>query len=118
MTREEKADPAARRFVLAVAIGVGRGMASPSLRTGLADLPHPALQSVVSPRRGLADRITGVLQAEQPMFGKEGIRPPCLIGPVRRCDPPCPSAPPKDAPQPTANPAVYLAEGRSIAVLE
>src|SRR5208337_542011 len=26
---------------------------SPSLRTGLADLPHPALQSVVLPRRGV-----------------------------------------------------------------
>ena len=28
-------------------IGVGRALSSPSLRTGQADLPHPALQSVV-----------------------------------------------------------------------
>ena len=55
----------------AAMIGVGRGAAS--LRTGLADLPHPALQSVVLPTRGLANRIISVLQAEQPMFGKDGI---------------------------------------------
>src|SRR5208283_6212266 len=62
----------------AATIGVGRGTASPSLRTGLADLPHPALQLVVLPPRGLANRIIGVLQAEQPMFGKEGIDASCV----------------------------------------
>jgi hypothetical protein len=53
-------------------IGVGRGSASPSLRTGLAGLPHPALRSVVLPSRGPANRIMSVRQAEQPLFGKEG----------------------------------------------
>jgi len=39
-------------------IGVGRTEwpRPPSLRTGLADLPHPALQLVVLPQRGLTDR--------------------------------------------------------------
>jgi hypothetical protein len=34
-------------------IGVGTALCRPSLRTGLADFPHPALQLVVLPRRGL-----------------------------------------------------------------
>ena len=56
-------------------IGVGK-VTLPALRTVLAVLPHPALQSVVLPSRGLADRVMGSLQAEQPMFGKVRIWPP------------------------------------------
>ncbi len=33
--------------------------APPSLRTGQAGFPHPALQSVVLPPRGLTNRLTG-----------------------------------------------------------
>src|SRR5271169_1101213 len=47
-------------LTLHVVIGVGRGIASPSLRTGLADLPHPALQSVVLPARGLTNQGHGL----------------------------------------------------------
>jgi len=34
---------------LRLTIGVGTAQRRPSLRTGLADLPHPALRSVVLP---------------------------------------------------------------------
>jgi len=34
-------------------------VSSPSLRTGQADFPHPALQLVILPRRGLTNRIVG-----------------------------------------------------------
>jgi hypothetical protein len=42
-------------------IGVGRDglFVSPSLRTGLADLPHPALQLMVLPQRGLTSHFMG-----------------------------------------------------------
>ena len=42
-------------------IGVGRNglFVSPSLRTGLADLPHPALQLMVLPKRGLTSHFMG-----------------------------------------------------------
>ena len=42
-------------------IGVGRNglFVSPSLRTGLADLPHPALQLMVLPQRGLTSHFMG-----------------------------------------------------------
>jgi hypothetical protein len=42
-------------------IGVGRDglFVSPSLRTGLADLPHPALQLMVLPQRGLTSNFMG-----------------------------------------------------------
>src|ERR1700733_7884667 len=102
----------------AATIGVGRGVASPSLRTGLAGLPHPALQLVVLPSKGLANRGTGVLQAEQPVFGKEGIWPSCVISPVGRCDPSHPDLLTQNAPQPAANPAVDHAERRVVTVQE
>lgn len=87
-----------------------RKVALPALRTGLAGLPHPALPSVVSPSRGLADRITGSLQAEQPEFGKESIRPAHMIGSVSLRDPLPSLLPSKDAPRPAANPAVNECE--------
>src|SRR5215468_1966904 len=62
---------------LEVRIGVGSidWLRSPSLRTGRADLPHPALQLVVLPARGLTGQTMGVRQRVQPPFGKERIRP-------------------------------------------
>jgi hypothetical protein len=56
------------------------GMRRPSLRTGLADFPHPALQLVVLPRRGLAEFPMGVLKTEKDwFFSKEFIRPAKMI---------------------------------------
>jgi hypothetical protein len=55
-------------------IGVGRAKRSPSLRTGRADLPHPALQSVVLPPRGLTGQRMGSRQGEQAQRGKESIQ--------------------------------------------
>src|SRR6266480_7988615 len=62
-----------------VRIGVGRiAKDSPSLRTGQAGHPHPALQSVVLPPRGLTNLCMGNCQGEQPMLGKESIHLPPL----------------------------------------
>src|SRR5204863_4208912 len=55
------------------------GSTPPSLRTGRADLPHPALRSMVLPARGLASLGMGVLQAEKPMLRKEGVGPAEIV---------------------------------------
>src|SRR3954465_13734060 len=62
-------------------IGVGRASCPgpPSLRTGLADLPHPALQSVVLPARGLMGLSIGREVGEQPVLSKEGIGPEMMV---------------------------------------
>ena len=106
----------ARKFV----IGVGRDShpASPSLRTGRADLPHPALRSVVLPARGLANRAVGSLQAEQPMFGKEAIWPSRLIRTAHVGDPLQLLLLAQQTPQSAAYPAIQRAEGPRSAVLE
>ena len=54
----------------------------PSLRTGLADFPHPALQLEVLPCNGLACFHIGIVQTEVPMFQKEGVRPSVMISPT------------------------------------
>jgi len=65
------------RFLGAVRVA-DRGresLCSPSLRTGQADFPHPALQLVVLPPRGLTRQRASVLQRKQPVLGEEGLRP-------------------------------------------
>src|SRR6201997_403562 len=103
-----------------VVIGVGRSgcPASPSLRTGLADLPHPALRLVVSPARGLADRLIGFLQTEQPTLGKEAVGPARLICTANIGNPSPLLLLAQQAPQPAAYPTVQVAEGPRPAVLE
>ncbi len=51
-----------------------------SLRTGLADLPHPAYQSVVLPPRELTGRDMSCPQREQPLPREESIRPALMVG--------------------------------------
>src|SRR3990172_7801799 len=56
-------------------IGVGRALpAPPSLRTGRADLPHPALRSVVR-FHGLAKQLVVLGETEEPKLLEVGIRP-------------------------------------------
>src|SRR5438552_18202845 len=52
---------------------------SPSLRTGLADLPHPALRLMVHLRRGLTGLRMGGCQGIQAMHSKESIGPAMMI---------------------------------------
>ena len=60
----------------------------PSLRTGRADLPHPALQSVVC-SSGLASQGKGRGHGEQPLLGKVGVGPALMVSPRPRPSPPC-----------------------------
>src|SRR5947209_15606976 len=53
---------------------------SPSLRTGRAGLPHPALQLVVLPQRGLTGLYMGCHQTHQPLLGEKGIGPAMMVG--------------------------------------
>src|SRR5262249_44160604 len=105
---------------LNVRIGVGRidWLRYPSLRTGRADLPHSALQSVVLPARGLTDRGMGLLQAKQPKCGKVGIGPARLVGTICFGTPFPAASFAQDASQPAADKAIFHAECRAIAVLE
>ena len=48
----------------------------PSLRTGQAVFPHPALRSMVLPLNGLTGLCTGILQEKEPKIGKVGIHCP------------------------------------------
>ena len=50
-------------------------MGRPSLRTGRAGFPHPALQLMVLPPRGLNDQGMGSFHTEQPMLDKVGVGP-------------------------------------------
>src|SRR5882672_3913773 len=61
---------------------------SPSLRTGLADFPHPALQLMVLPTRGLTGQTMCGDQRVQPQFGKERVGPAMMIR-----TPPTPASP-------------------------
>src|ERR1700720_3001282 len=99
-------------------IGVGRGdwFRSPSLRTGRADLPHPALRSMVLPARGLNGLGMGVAQAEEPMLGKVGIWPPDVVGASGDPRPTVLFA--QDVPQTSADPSVERRERLAMAVLE
>ena len=88
----------------------------PSLRTGLADLPHTALQSVVLPPRGLTGSSMGCNQGEQPALRKVGIRPALMIGPAPRSLSATPAS--QDATQAHPHPAVQRAKRGLRAVLE
>src|SRR5687768_16171085 len=60
-------------------IGVGRTRyGPPSLRTGRADLPHPALRLVVSATR-LDEQLVGLEHGEKTQLLKVGIRPSLVI---------------------------------------
>ena len=48
-------------------------MGPPSLRTGQADFPHPALQLVVLPQRGLPDRHKDGDERQQSEVGEEDM---------------------------------------------
>src|SRR5207253_8340910 len=91
---------------------------SPSLRTGRADFPHPALQSVVLPARGLAGQGMGFLQAIEPKLGKVGVGPARLIGTVRFGTPLPTASFAQAASKPTADPAVFNAECRVVAEID
>src|SRR5947209_16922062 len=100
-------------------IGVGRTgwfPGPPSLRTGHADLPHPALRLVVLPPRGLTGLRIGCGKGEQPLLSKEGIGPAVVI------QAPGPSfalvTVAQDATQPHPGPLVQLLKDRPVAVLE
>ena len=54
------------------------GFRLPSLRTVQADLPHTALQSVVS-SSGLARQGVGFGHGEKPPLSEEGIRPAAMV---------------------------------------
>src|SRR5262249_48570784 len=89
--------------------------AGPSRGTGLGDLPHPALRLVVLPTMGLTGQSMGMLQAEEPVLGKEDVGPSPMV--VAACNP-VPSAPTaQQASQPTAYPAVEITEDTAMAVL-
>src|SRR6266481_5572402 len=96
--------------------GRERLLASPSLRTGRADLPHPALQLVVLPTRGLTGQGMGSLQAVEPVLGKEGVGPALTIrSPHDASHPPMGT---QHTAQAAAYPAVERGERRAVAVLE
>src|SRR5882724_6230132 len=99
-------------------IGVGRGdwFRSPSLRTGLAVFPHPALQSVVLPASGLTNRCMGCDKGEQPLFGKEGVGPAVVIVPASASFPAMPA--PQNASQPRPDQSVQRCERVAVAMLE
>ncbi len=72
-------------------IGIGVGKAGypglPSRRTGLAVLPHPALQSVGYRSSGLTGQAMGLQQREKPTLGKEGVGPAVVAEPTASFDP-------------------------------
>src|SRR6202012_3559564 len=88
----------------------------PSLRTGRADLPHPALQSVVLPARGLTGLSVGCDEGEQPKLSKEGVGPAVMIPAQSPAFATLPTA--QDAPQTHPDPPVQVPEGRPVAVFE
>src|SRR3989304_5983265 len=88
----------------------------PSLRTGLADFPHPALRLMVLPLRGLTDQDMGRCQVEQPLLGKVGIRPAVMVRSSSSSTASLSFA--EDTPQTHTDPAVECGEGAAVAVLE
>src|SRR3989442_2647477 len=87
----------------------------PSLRTGRADFPHPALQLVISPLR-LARFGTGCGHREQPVFSEVSIGPELVVSP------PHPSfqtvALAQDGSHSSPYPTVQVSERTFLAVLE
>src|SRR5215469_8917720 len=71
---------------------------------------------MVLPARGLADLSIGHLQAEKPMFGKEGVRPSDVVEGARDPRPAMLLA--QDIAQPPSDPAVERREYRAMAMFE
>src|SRR5262245_5787951 len=89
---------------------------SPSLRTGRADLPHPALQLMVHLRGGLTNLRMGNCQRVQAMRGKESFRPAIMIETAAAASATTTMA--KDAAQTHADPAVKIDKSPATAVLK
>ena len=89
---------------------------SPSLRTGRADLPHPALRLMVHLRGGLTNLRMGNCQRVQTMRGKESIRPAMMIEPAAASAATTTMA--QDAAQTHADPAVKVDKSPATAVLK
>ena len=92
-------------------------MLRPSLRTGLADLPHPALRSVVFSSMETGDfRDSGLFQAEEAKRAEVAVGPSLVIG--------SPSSAPtsttfaQDRPEPSADPSVDVGQLGRVDVLE
>src|SRR6516162_5036680 len=71
---------------------------------------------MVLPARGLAYLNIGHLQAEKPMFGKEGIGPPDIVEGARDARPAMLFA--QDIAQPPSDPPVERCECRAMAMFE
>ena len=89
---------------------------SPSLRTGQADFPHPALQSVVLPTRGLTRQGRGRSQREQPLLSEESVRRLPMFPSRFAARSVSPVA--EQTAQPHPYPLVQSREGEGVAVLE
>src|SRR5438445_8749284 len=87
----------------------------PSLRTGLADFPHPALQLVISPLR-LARLRAGYGHREQPVFGEVGIGPELVVAHSHPAFQTVAFA--QDGSHSSAYPTVQVSERTFLAVLE
>src|SRR6266550_811503 len=89
---------------------------SPSLRTGRADLPHPALRLVVHLRRGLTYLRMGDCQREQAMLDKESVWPAMMIQPAAA--PTSTVTNTENAAQAHTDPTIQDHESKTTAVLE
>lgn len=88
----------------------------PSLRTGRADFPQPALPLIVLPQRGLTRLRNGTCQGQGPVLGKERIWPALLVTPTSPTGLARPVA--EDPPQPHADPIVHGRERACATVWE
>ena len=91
-------------------------MSSPSLRTGQADFPHPALQLVVLPPRGLTGQRIGALQRKEALLVKERNRPAQMI-PAAMPSPSVASLA-QQATHSHTHPLVHQRERRAVTVFE
>src|SRR5947207_15677840 len=90
---------------------------SPSLRTGRADLPHPALRLMVDLRRGgSANLRMGDCQGEQAMLGKESVGPAIMIETTTSSA--TMMAPTQNATQSHADPRIQQRKRRPVTVAE
>src|SRR5579862_1562514 len=89
----------------------------PSLRTGLADFPHPALQLASdSFTEGVTVRNVGMFQAEQPLRFKVSIWPSVVI--TSRCSVRSSTPSTQDISQPASDPFVRAHHRASARMLE
>ena len=88
----------------------------PSLRTGQADLPHPAFQLVVLPETGLTVREMGCLQTVQPLLLEESVWPLLVVFPTAPAA--SSTAFTQNAAQSHTDPAIQFPKDRRMAVSE